>query len=449
VLHYISGVEQVNATLGRRKFKAPLKPESKVPRSSENDMKIEIINTGTELMLGYVLNTHQQWLCRELSDLGYRVERQTAINDTGPAIQEAVREAMQRADLIITTGGLGPTSDDLTRQLIAELLQTELREDKSVRNRIETFFTRRNRPIPPGTEVQALVPEGAQVLMNEFGTAPGLWIPFARGMILMLPGPPRELRPMFTNQALSLIEAHFGRIGQTACLTLKSTGIGESMVEDRIREAIRPLIERGLAVGYCARVGEVDVRLSAHGENGASIVAEAEGIVRDRLDKHVFGMGDDSLEGIVVKILAARNASLALAESCTGGYIANRITNISGASAVFKGGAVTYSNEAKQVLLDVSVVTLEKFGAVSEPTAREMAEGALKRFNADYAISVTGIAGPNGGTAEKPVGTVFIGLAEKAQTMVSRQLNQFDRETFKFLTSQQALEIVRRRLLHK
>ncbi|MDB6039502.1 MAG: CinA-like protein, partial [Verrucomicrobiales bacterium] len=365
------------------------------------------------------------------------------------AIQEAVREAMQRADLIVTTGGLGPTSDDLTRQLIAELLHAKLQENISVRERIESFFTRRNRPIPPGTEVQALIPAGAEVLMNEFGTAPGLWMPFARGMILMLPGPPRELRPMFSNQALPLIEKRFGKPVNLACLTLKSAGIGESMVEDRIQEPLQKLVEGGLTIGYCARVGEVDIRLSAQGENGNAMVAEAEEIVREQIDKHIFGTGDDSMEGVVVKILTDQKKTLALAESCTGGYIANRITNISGASAVFMGGAVTYSNEAKQSLLNVNAATISQFGAVSEQTAREMAKGALERFNADYAISVTGIAGPNGGTDDKPVGTVFIGFADASDTIVVRQLNQFDRETFKFLTSQQALEILRRRLTNK
>ncbi len=184
-------------------------------------MKIEIINTGTELLLGSVLNTHQQWLCRLLSDNGYRVESQIAINDSGPAIREAVREAMQRAELIITTGGLGPTSDDLTRQFIAELLGVDLREDVAVRQRIEDCFARRSRQPPPGTMVQALIPVGATVLMNEHGTAPGLVLPFARGWIIMLPGPPRELRPMFLNQALPLIEQKIPPPSGMASLTLR------------------------------------------------------------------------------------------------------------------------------------------------------------------------------------------------------------------------------------
>jgi len=410
-------------------------------------MKIEIINTGTELMLGFVLNTHQQWLCRQLSDNGYQVERQIAINDSGPAIQDAVREAMQRAELIIVTGGLGPTSDDLTRQFIAELLGVSLKEDAGVLERIEGFFAKRNRPAPPGTEVQALIPEGATVLMNEHGTAPGLVLCFARGVILMLPGPPRELHPMFLNQALPLIKQRFPLREKIVSLTLKSTGMGESVVEAHIRKPLSGLVERGLTIGYCARVGEVDIRLSAEGEASHTIVAEAEKIVRELIGKYIFGTGDDSLESVIVTHLVTQNKTLALAESCTGGFIANRITNVPGASSVFLGSAVTYSNEAKQILLNVPATVLSEHGAVSNETAQQMAEGARFRFKSDYAISVTGIAGQTGVMPEKPVGTVYIALADATGTTVLKQLNQYDRETFKFVTSQQALEMLRRRLI--
>lgn len=251
---------------------------------------------------------------------------------------------------------------------------------------------------------------------------------------------------MFSNQALPLIHERFGKPTDLSLITLKSTGIGESMAEDKIRGPLQDLVNRGLTIGYCARVGEVDIRLSAQGKQSQNLVSEAEQIVHQQIGKHIFGTGDDSLEAIVVRALAEQKQTLALAESCTGGFIANRITNVSGASAVFQGGAVTYSNGAKQALLNVSPETLAAYGAVSEQTAAEMAKGALHRFGSDYALSVTGIAGPTGGTPEKPVGTVFIGFAAAQETTVVRQLNQFDRETFKFLTSQQALEILRRKL---
>jgi nicotinamide-nucleotide amidase len=414
-------------------------------------LKIEIINTGSELMLGYVLNTHQQWICRELSDRGYVVPRQTAVNDTAEDIQGAVREAMVRADVIIVTGGLGPTSDDRTRDLIAELLGRSLREDREVLGRIKSFFGRRKRPVPASTRVQALVPEGATVLQNEHGTAPGLVMAFGRedgeGMLVMLPGPPRELRPMFVKQVLPLIEERFGRAAEFCCTVLRTVGIGESFVEEKIAGELAALIGRGLEVGYCARVGEVDLRFVARGGEAGALVKEAVEVARNNLRTFVYGNDPEELNDVVVRLLTERGRTLALAESCTGGYIANRITNVPGASAVFLGGLVTYSNEAKQRFLGVRGETLAHHGAVSEAVAREMAEGARKETGADYALAVTGIAGPGGGTAEKPVGTVFIALTGANGTEVKQNLNQYDRETFKFLTSQQALDMLRKELL--
>ena len=401
-------------------------------------------------MLGYVLNTHQQWLCRQLSERGYVVSRQTAVNDTGPDIQAAVREAMQRADIVITTGGLGPTSDDRTRDLIAELLGRRLVENAGILARIESFFGQRKRPVPASTRVQALVPERATVLQNEYGTAPGLVMEFpganGTGILIMLPGPPRELRPMFLEQVLPLIEERFGKAPDFCCTVLRTVGIGESFVEERIATELGPLMARGLDVGYCARVGEVDVRFVARCADATALVREAEEIARRHLRTFIYGHDPDELHASVVRLLTEQKKTLALAESCTGGYIANRITNVSGASAVFLAGLVTYSNEAKQRFLGVRAETLDQFGAVSEPVAREMAEGARRETGADYALAVTGIAGPTGGTPEKPVGTVFIALASPAGVAVKHQLNQYDRETFKFLTSQQALDMLRKEL---
>lgn len=401
-------------------------------------------------MLGYVLNTHQQWLCRQLSERGYVVDRQVAVNDTALDIQNAVRDAIARADLIITTGGLGPTSDDRTRDLIAELLQKPLREDLEVRERIEAFFGKRKRPIPASTRVQAMVPEGATVLQNENGTAPGLAMAYpsvrGTGLLIMLPGPPRELRPMFTNQVVPLIVQKFGAPPNFCCSVLRTVGIGESFLEEKIAPELAPLMARGLDVGYCARVGEVDLRLIARCSNAPGLVAEAEAIAKKHLRTFIYGHDPEALDAVVVRLLTEKKKTLALAESCTGGYIANRITNIPGASVVFLGGLVAYSNEAKQQFLGVRVETLAQHGAVSEPVAREMAEGARTRICADYALAVTGIAGPGGGSPEKPVGTVFIAFASPKGTEVKQLLNQYDRETFKFLTSQQALDMLRKEL---
>jgi len=419
-------------------------------------LNIELINTGSELMLGRVLNSHQQWICRQLAECGYVVTRQIAVGDSGRAIQQAVREALSRAELVITTGGLGPTSDDITREMIAELLGRKLCEDAAALANVQSFFASRGRPMPPRTRVQAQVLEGAIVFHNRHGTAPGLAIdvspnPFRSDgratLAILLPGPPRELQPMFSDQALPLILQKLPLERAFVCRTLKTTGLGESAVEAKVAGPLKPLTQAGLEVGYCARTGEVDLRLSASGADAAKTVDDARQIVRGQIGEHIFGEGDEQLEAVVVRLLTERKQTLALAESCTGGLIAHRVTNVPGASAVLLAGLVTYSNEAKQSCLGVRPETLAAHGAVSEPVAREMAEGARRRTGARLAIAVTGIAGPTGGTPDKPVGTVFIALATERHTFFLNPVNCYDRETFKYVTSQQALELLWRTLL--
>jgi len=415
---------------------------------------IELINTGSELLLGRVLNTHQQWICRQLADRGYEVARQICVADDGASIQAAVRESLGRADLVLTTGGLGPTSDDITRDLIAQLLGRPLALDEAVLANIKERFSRIKRPMPRSTEVQAMVPAGARVLPNAHGTAPGLAMqidpnPFRENKraswLILLPGPPRELRPMFSESVLPLVLKEFPP-PPFVCRTLHTTGMGESAVEEKIAGSLRPLLAAGLELGYCARIGEVDVRLVARGEKAAATVSQAEEIIRQVLGPLIFATDDATLESTVVQLLAGQKKTVALAESCTGGLIAHRITNVPGASAVLMCGLVTYSNEAKKNLLGVREETLAEHGAVSAAVARQMAEGARSRYAADYGLAVTGIAGPGGGSTAKPVGTVFIALAAEQGTTVEERFYPFDRETFKFVTSQQALDLLRRAL---
>ena len=421
-------------------------------------MKIELINTGSELLLGRVLNTHQQWICRQLADLGYEVTRQICVADDGPSIQAAAKESLGRADLVIVTGGLGPTSDDLTRDLIAQLFERKLVFVPEILKKIEAYFAARKRTMPPGSKGQAMVIEGAHVLPNDWGTAPGEAIvcernPFsfagAKAVLILLPGPPREMRPIFSASVLPLIQRELPLRNPFVCRTLRTAGMGESMVESKISPLLQPLVKQGLEIGYCARIGEVDVRLIARAGAAQAIVDSAEQIVRGQLDKGlIFGVDDDSLESVIVERLTRLRKTLALAESCTGGAIANRITNVPGASKVFMGGLVTYSNESKANLLGVRPESLQTHGAVSEVVAREMAEGALVRLGTDYALSVTGIAGPGGGTPEKPVGTVHMALARRnGPTLARLQHNNFDRETFKFITAQQAMALLREQLV--
>jgi nicotinamide-nucleotide amidase len=419
---------------------------------------VELINTGTELMLGAVLNSHQQWLCRQLADLGYLVSRQVAIADDSREISQALRESLSRADLVVTTGGLGPTSDDLTRDCAAQLLGRKLRENPEALAGIQAFFKLRNRPMPERTRVEALVPEGALVLPNRQGTAPGLALeinpnPFRQGTgsswLILLPGPGRELRPMFADSVVPLLQRSLPQPEDFVCLTLRSTGLGESVVQEKIEESLRTLTADGLEVGYCARPGQVDVRVSAFGNQARQLVAKAEAIVRTRLGPEIFGIGDEELEDVVIRLMTEQKQTLAVAESCTGGCIAHRLTNVPGASAVLRAGLVTYSNEAKQQFLGVRAETLDRHGAVSEAVACEMAEGARRVNRTDYAIGVTGIAGPAGGAPDKPVGTVYIALAAPRRTTVQKMFNAWDRQTFKDVTSRQALNQLRFSLLQK
>ncbi len=417
-------------------------------------MNIELVNTGSELMLGRVLNTHQQWLCRRLADLGHVVTRQVAIADDGKKIQGAVAEALSRADLVITTGGLGPTSDDITRELIAELLGKKLVANNDVLAHIENFFAKRGRPRPAKTTVETFVPEGALVFLNPTGTAPGLAMKIGpnnfradkkMSWLVMLPGPPRELRPMFDASIVPLIKREFAD-EIFVCRTLRSTGIGESRVQEMLEGDLQPFVQRGLEIGYCARPGAVDVRLTASGADAKKIVHEGEKVVQKILGENIYGFDDDEMENVIVRLLVERKNTLALAESCTGGLIADRITDVPGASEVFLGGVVSYANSAKEKFLGVRAETLAAHSAVSEDVAREMALGAREKFGTDFAIAVTGIAGPGGGSVDKPVGTVFIALASADGVTVKKFLNVWERTVFKQVTATQALEMLRRRI---
>jgi nicotinamide-nucleotide amidase len=418
-------------------------------------VNIELINTGSELMLGFVLNTHQQWICRQLADAGRQVSRQVAIADAAEDIQGAVRESLARADFVIVTGGLGPTSDDLTRDLIADLLGKKLLMDRNILDGLEKFFARLKRVMPESAKVQAMVPEGALVLENRNGTAPGLAMEVPAGKfrdsgnpawLVMLPGPPRELRPMFTEKVLPLLAEKFPLSQPFACRTLRTTGIPESLAEEAVSKPLQPLVAAGMELGYCAHIGQVDIRLVGRGPEGVRLVEDGEAVVRSKIGKYIFGTQDEQLNEVVVKMLIERKKTLVLAESCTGGHLANQITNVPGASEIFLAGLVTYSNQSKQSLLGVSEATLAQHGAVSEAAAREMAQGARAKFDADFAVSVTGIAGPGGGTPDKPVGTVFIALASREHTFVLNPVNRYDRLTFKQVTSNQALELLWRNL---
>lgn len=408
-------------------------------------MRLEVVNTGTELLLGQVVNTHVAYFGRELFKLGLRLQRQTTVPD-GEAIREALQEAFPRCEVLLVTGGLGPTSDDITRDIVAEMLERPLRLDPGVLASIHARFRARGLQQNAANDRQALVPEGAVVLENAHGTAPGLYLPPDRSAgsphLFLLPGPPRELEPMYAQQVRPLLEKLIERSEPAPVWkNFRLHGVGES----NLASILEPLLAglEGLELGYCARLGEVDLRLV-----GRETTVEAAAIVvRREFYREIVVESESSLEEVVVRLLTERQQRVATAESCTGGLIASTITDVPGSSAVFSQGYVTYSNDAKSQLLGVSEELLKIHGAVSRAVVEAMAQGCLKASGADHAIAVSGIAGPGGGTEDKPVGTVHVALATRGEAIFSkRYFFPVDRISFKQRVTRLALDLLRRRL---
>ena len=410
-------------------------------------MTVEVLNIGTELLLGSVQNTHAAWIARQIFPLGLRLARQTTVPD-GPAIRDAVLEACGRAEVVFITGGLGPTTDDITREVIAELLGRKLLADPAIRAHIEARLAARGYQLVERMLRQTMVPEGAEVLANPNGTAPGLYFPAvslpssATPHFFLLPGPPRELQPMFSDFVMPRLRELSSGIQAKECRVYRVVGLGESAVEKLI--GLELTENPALEVGYCARPNEVDFRLI-----GAKEVLDAvEPRVIQILGANLVSAQGEGIEEWIVGELKRRGLTLATAESCTGGLLSSRITDVPGSSEVFHEGFVTYSNSAKTQILGVPPELIERHGAVSPEVARAMAEGAQKRAKADFALSLTGIAGPGGGTAEKPVGLVHIALARpSAETLLLERRFSTDRTTFKQLAAQSALDLLRRELL--
>src|SRR3984893_12962498 len=405
-------------------------------------MRAVLLNTGTELLAGDVHDTHLAFIAREIFSFGLRIEERRTVGD-GPAIGETLRELFSRAEIIFVTGGLGPTSDDITRDVTAELLGLKLREEAQL---LESLKARRIKWVSSIAR-QALVPKGAQILPNENGSAPGLYLKaninpqIHSPHIFLLPGPPRELQPMFRDSAMSILRSIVKGPPRFERRFYKIASMGESLIEESIGKKI--LAIPGIELGYCARPGEVDVRII--GERVA--LEQADQIVRAELGEAIFTTSDETLEEVLVKLLTKKKQTLAIAESCTGGLLTNRITNMPGASAVLLAGYIAYSNEAKIDILGVNPKLIEKHGAVSEEVARSLADGARKRARSTYALATTGVAGPSGGSEEKPVGTVYVALADENDMKIKKLFFPSDRETFKQLTAQATFEMLRRKLI--
>jgi nicotinamide-nucleotide amidase len=412
-------------------------------------MRAILINTGTELLLGDVQDAHLAFIAREILSLGLRIEERRTVPDTD-VIRRTLTELFPRCEILFVTGGLGPTTDDITREMVAESLGLELRQDPELLAWLERRLQVRGIKWSSGIARQADVLTGAQVLPNENGSASGFYLKaninprIATPHVFVLPGPPRELQPMFRKFAMPILKSIIEMPLPIERRSYAIAGVGESLVENAIGEKV--LAIQGIELGYCARPGEVEVRII--GDPNAIRAADA--IIRRELGISIFSDDGEALAAVVVKLLKQRNETLATAESCTGGLIANQITNVSGASDVFVAGYVTYANSAKSDVLNVDSKLIEKHGAVSEAVARAMAEGARTRAGSTRAIATTGIAGPTGGSDQKPVGTVYIALASRdSKTLTMKFLFPTDRETFKQLAAQTALDLLRRRLLKK
>ncbi|MEI9998590.1 MAG: competence/damage-inducible protein A [Verrucomicrobiota bacterium] len=406
-------------------------------------MRVEIINTGTELLLGRVTNTHLAFLAQSLLSLGLRVERQVTVPD-GVAIAEAIEAAMTRAEIIVITGGLGPTTDDITREAVAETFGRKLIFHQEILDDIGARFAQFKLAMSDMQRQQAMVPEGGVVLPNPQGTAPGLVVENDRTVAVLLPGPPRELRPMWENEAVPWLRKRFAdRLPPVHEVTLRLVGTGESRVQPLIEPDVHAFDP--IEVGYCARPGEVDLRLIAP---DAARLEKAAALARERLAAHIYAEGTETMEQVVVRLARAARKTVATAESCTGGAIANRITNVPHSSEMFRYGWVTYASVAKMTELGVPAAIIERHGAVSEQVAQAMAEGALRVGEADLAVAVTGNAGPTSSTPDKPVGLVYFALAARGRpTQTLERTIANTRETFKYMATQLALDLARRALV--
>ncbi|MDO8589128.1 MAG: competence/damage-inducible protein A [Armatimonadota bacterium] len=418
-------------------------------------MQAEIISVGTELLLGQIVDTNAAYLSRVLSSLGIDLYHRTTVGDNETRIAEAVRVAFETSDIVITIGGLGPTQDDLTKETVAKTLDIELLFDAEAAERIRGFFESRKLPMAESNLKQAVRPAVGRTIPNPVGTAPGAIFEKDGKSVICLPGPPVELIPMVTETVSPYLRDKRGPTAEIIkSRVLRTAGIGESAMEQMVKDLLQsgnptvaPLVGRGEA--------QLRITAKASSEEIADVmIAEVETKLKERLGSYIYGVDDETLEQVVVRALIERGLTIGLAESCTGGLIADRITNVPGSSAAFLAGVTSYSNKSKTELLGVSEDILKEYGAVSGPAAEAMAQGARRAAGADIGIGVTGVAGPGGGTPQKPIGLVYIALSRKedAHPAAERTYSQEfkfsgDRRNIKQRASQAALIMLRNELL--
>ena len=414
----------------------------------ENMLFAEIIAVGSELLTPEKTDTNSLWLTERLNSVGVEVVLKTVVGDDEGHLLEVIGDAVKRSDIVITTGGLGPTEDDITRQIAAKALGRELVYREDIETWLSERFSRWGREMPEINKRQAYVIDGADVLPNAKGSAPGMLLSKNGKTIVILPGPPREMQPMFDEHVMPRLDKKTGDV--VLRRIIKVSGIGESAVD----EAVAPIYTQyeNVRTAILFNKTEVDIHLYAKAKSideANATLEKLSGEIAEKLGVAVFSLNGETMEAVVGRLLAEAGETIATAESCTGGLIGRRLTEVPGASAYFMEGAITYSNEAKKKTLNVPAEILEKYGAVSAETAEAMAKGMLENAGTTHAISITGIAGPDGGSDEKPVGLVYIGYASKDQTRSIRLVLPGDRYLIRWRSSQAALDYLRRQMLKR
>jgi nicotinamide-nucleotide amidase len=407
----------------------------------------EIIAIGSELLTPHRTDTNSLWLTERLNSVGIEVRLKTVVGDDEPRLEETIRDALRRSDVIISTGGLGPTEDDITRKVFARVTGRQLMLDYEVLEEIRKRFSSRGYTMTPNNERQALIPRGASVLPNPNGTAPGIKMQQDSKILVLLPGPPREMRPMFENHIMADLEK-LSRGIRIATRTLKVTGLGESALDDMIAPIYREYSNPATTILFTDSDLEIHLKATAESSSHAEEIAdELADKLADKLGPHLYSTIGESIEEVIGRRLAMKRYSIATAESCTGGLIGERITRVPGSSAYYAGGVVTYTDKAKIRLLGVPQELIDSEGAVSGHVAEAMARGVKERLGSTIGVSVTGIAGPGGGTEGVPVGTVYVGLADDVDVSNRRMILPGDRHLIRWRASQAALDMVRRRYL--
>lgn len=417
-------------------------------------MNVELVSIGAELLLGYTIDTNAAHFARRAAAAGIRVVRRATVDDGADEIAAAVRDGLDRTGAVVTSGGLGPTSDDLTKPAIATLFGRAMSLDERILDALRARWKARGWPgeLPATNRTQAMVPEGAVILENRFGSAPGIWLEDDRGRwVAMLPGVPREFRGMAEEVLLPRLAARMAAAGDSATVvrsrTLRTTGIAESALADALGDLAKD--PEGVRLAYLPGWEGVDLRLMVEGlaaDEAAGRLARAEAALRGKVGRWIYGEDDAELSALVLDTLRARGMRVAVAESCTGGMLGMRLTSVAGSSDVVQGGTIAYDNAVKVRELGVREATLAAHGAVSEETAREMARGVRRRFNVDVGVSITGVAGPGGGTPEKPVGTFCVAVDVRGTVRSLRSSGVGDRHEVRQRATQAALSLVRRAL---